>query len=60
MTGEVANFVTCGCGYVLRGDELEELLEEADRHVRDAHPELIGTLSPLELARPPVENQAAA
>ena len=60
MTGEVANFVTCGCGYVLWGDELEDLLEDAASHVRRAHPELIGTLSPLELARPPLEDEAAA
>jgi hypothetical protein len=52
--------VTCGCGYVLWGEELETLQEDAERHVRSAHPELLGTLSPLELARPPHEDEAAA
>ena len=47
--------VTCGCGYVLFGERDEELLENADDHVRVAHPELIGTLSPLELAKPAAE-----
>jgi hypothetical protein len=56
----VANVVTCGCGYVLWGEELETLQEDAERHVRSAHPELLGTLSPLELARPPHEDEAAA
>ena len=55
----VPTLVRCGCGYVLWGEELEELLEDADRHVRIAHPELIGTLSPLELARPPAQDKAA-
>jgi hypothetical protein len=52
--------VTCGCGHVLWGDALEELLEDADRHVRSAHPELVHTLSPLELARPQRDEHAAA
>ena len=60
MAVDVADFVTCGCGYVLSGDELAELLEDAESHVHRAHPELIGTLSPLELARPPLEDEAAA
>lgn len=56
----VANVVTCGCGYALWGEELEALQEDADRHVRSVHPELLGTLSPLELARPAPEDEAAA
>ena len=56
----VANVVTCGCGFVLWWEELETLQQAADRHVRAAHPELLGTLSPLELARPPHEGEAAA
>ena len=55
-----AEVLTCGCGYVLWGEELEELQLDAERHVLDAHPELIGTLSPLELARPLAEDEAAA
>jgi hypothetical protein len=60
MAVDVVEVMTCGCGYVLWGKEFEELLEDAARHVRVAHPELIGTLSPLELARRPVEDEAAA
>ena len=55
----MSNVDVCGCGYVVRGEEDVELLEHADRHVRIAHPELIGTLSPLELAQPPAQDEAA-
>jgi hypothetical protein len=55
----VPTLVRCGCGHVLFGEEDEELLGDADRHVRIAHPELIGTLSPLELAQPPAQDEAA-
>ncbi|HEY2937843.1 MAG TPA: hypothetical protein VGJ25_14670 [Gaiellaceae bacterium] len=60
MPVDVADIVRCGCGYVLWGEDEESLLEAAERHVRNAHPELVGTLSPLELARPAVEDAAAA
>jgi hypothetical protein len=42
------------------GADEEELLQTADLHVRIAHPELIGTLSPLELARPAASDEAVA
>jgi Protein of unknown function (DUF1059) len=48
----IAEEIQCGCGYVLLGDEEDEMLRDADEHVRSVHPELVGTLSPLELARP--------
>jgi hypothetical protein len=59
MAIQQANLVTCGCGSVLWGNNEEELLVAADRHVLSAHPELLGTLSPLELARPVLAGEAA-
>ncbi len=56
----MSKVVRCGCGYVLEGDEADDLLADAERHVRIAHPELLGTLSPLELARPLEADEAAA
>ena len=56
----VPTFVRCGCGHVLWGEDTEDLLEEAARHIRCVHPDLVGTLSPLELARPLEEDVAAA
>jgi hypothetical protein len=60
MAIDVAGAIFCGCGHVLRGADEEELLQDADLHVRCTHPELVGTLSPLELARPPEVDEAAA
>jgi hypothetical protein len=60
MAIDIAGVIRCGCGYVLWGEDEEELLQNADLHVRSAHPELVGTLSPLELARPPADEEAAA
>ena len=60
MAAEVSNIVRCGCGYAIWGDDAEDLLEHAARHVQVDHPELVGTLSPLELARPAEEDEAAA
>lgn len=57
---QIAEEIRCGCGYVLLGQEEDEMLRDADVHVRSVHPELIGTLSPLELARPPYDDEAAS
>jgi hypothetical protein len=56
---QIAEEIRCGCGYVLLGDEEDDMLRDADEHVRSSHPELVGTLSPLELARPSDEHEAA-
>jgi predicted small metal-binding protein len=43
MAIDIAGVIRCGCGYVLWGEDEEELLQNADLHVRSAHPELVGT-----------------
>jgi len=60
MAVEIPSGIRCGCGYVLWGDDEQNLLVTADLHVRSAHPGLVGPLSPLELARPADEDEAAA
>jgi hypothetical protein len=56
----MAAVVECGCGEVLQAEDVQDLLAEVECHVLSAHPELIGTLSPLELAgREPTEQAAA-
>jgi hypothetical protein len=60
MAIDIVEVISCGCGQALWGEDEEELLETADLHVRNAHPELVGTLSPLELARPTGPDKAAA
>jgi hypothetical protein len=59
MAIDIAGVIHCGCGHALGGEDEEELLQTADLHVRIAHPELVGTLSPLELARPAATDEAA-
>jgi hypothetical protein len=52
----MAAVVECGCGEVLEAEDEDALLAEVEAHVDRAHPELAGTLSPLELAgREPAE-----
>lgn len=60
MVIDIAEVISCGCGHALWGEDEDELLQTAYQHVRIAHPELIGTLSPLELARPPATDEEAA
>jgi hypothetical protein len=56
----MAAVVECGCGEVLQAEDEETLLAEVECHVGSVHPELVGTLSPLELAgRKPAEQAAA-
>ncbi len=37
--------IKCECGYKVRGESEDELLANADRHVDDSHPELVGKVS---------------
>ena len=57
MVLDASDVNRCGCGYILWGEDEGELLRDADDHVRAVHPELIGTLSPLELAEPSLEDE---
>jgi hypothetical protein len=50
----MAAIVECGCGELLEAEDELALLAEAKGHVETVHPELIETLSPLELAGQPV------
>jgi hypothetical protein len=56
----MAAVVECGCGEVLEARDEEMLLAEVEAHVGRVHPELVGTLSPLELAGRPSAEPAAA
>ena len=41
----MARVIRCECGYVARGATEDELLADADRHIRADHPDLVGRLS---------------
>jgi hypothetical protein len=56
----MAAVVECGCGEVLEAEDEEALFDEINCHVESVHPQLMGTLSPLELAGRDAGEQAAA
>jgi predicted small metal-binding protein len=41
----MAKIINCDCGAMIRGETDDELVANADRHVREAHPELAGKIS---------------
>jgi predicted small metal-binding protein len=41
----MAKLINCECGYVVRGGTDEELVDNAQRHMQESHPELVGKLS---------------
>ena len=45
----MAKVINCQCGYVIRGETDDEMVEGAEAHMRDRHPELAGTVSREEI-----------
>ncbi len=41
----MAKVIKCECGYVARGETDQELLAEADKHIRADHPDLVGRVT---------------
>jgi predicted small metal-binding protein len=41
----MAKLINCECGHVVRGEEDEELIENAMSHIGQNHPELVGKIS---------------
>jgi predicted small metal-binding protein len=41
----MAKLIECQDGFLVRGASDDELVANAEAHLRDAHPELVGTLS---------------
>ena len=37
--------INCVCGLVVQGDDVDELWENAQQHIRDDHPDLVGKVS---------------
>ena len=37
--------IVCMCGYVIQGDDGDELVKNAQRHMAVVHPELVGNVS---------------
>jgi predicted small metal-binding protein len=41
----MAYVINCDCGYVSRGETEDELVQEANQHIDDVHPEMAGKVS---------------
>jgi predicted small metal-binding protein len=41
----MAKLINCECGAIVRGTSDDELVNAAEAHVAEAHPELVGKLS---------------
>ncbi len=41
----MAKQVNCPCGEVVRGESDDELVSNVEAHVRDKHPEKVGSMS---------------
>jgi predicted small metal-binding protein len=37
--------INCVCGYLIEAEDDDDLLANVERHVADAHPDLVGKLS---------------
>lgn len=51
----MAKVINCSDGVVIRGADDEELLANAERHIRDEHPDLVGKVSREQLLAQAVE-----
>ena len=41
----MARQINCECGYTVRGETEDELISNAEEHIRQVHPDLVGTMS---------------
>lgn len=41
--------INCDDGVTVRGETVDELLDNAEKHIRDAHPDLVGKVGRDEL-----------
>jgi predicted small metal-binding protein len=45
----MAYVINCDCGYTARGETEDELIQDAEAHIRDQHPDMVGKVSRDEL-----------
>jgi predicted small metal-binding protein len=41
----MAKQIECPCGETVRGNDDDELVANAEAHIRDKHPDMVGTMS---------------
>ena len=52
----MAKKIDCACGYTVRGETDDELVANAEDHMRDKHPDMVGTMSREQLLGMAVED----
>jgi len=45
----MAKLINCQCGQTVRGADEQEVLEQAEEHIRQHHPELVDTVTAEQL-----------
>jgi hypothetical protein len=45
----MSKVINCDCGYVVRGDTDEQLLEGARAHISSDHPDMVGKIADEDL-----------
>lgn len=41
----MAKLINCECGRTIRGQTEDEVIRLAEEHIRESHPELVGTVT---------------
>jgi predicted small metal-binding protein len=41
----MAKLINCECGRTFRGESENDVLEQAEEHIKESHPELVATVS---------------
>ena len=45
----MAKLINCECGYVVRGETDDELVQRAERHIQETHPDMVDRVTRDEL-----------
>jgi predicted small metal-binding protein len=46
----MAKLINCQCGRTIRGETEDDVIAQAQQHIQDNHPELVGSISREQLA----------
>lgn len=46
----MAKLINCQCGRTIRGESDEDVIRQAEEHIRESHPDLVGTVTREQLA----------
>lgn len=41
----MAKLINCQCGRTIRGETEDEVIQQAEQHIRESHPDLVGSVT---------------